>query len=488
MSRSCLPRRVSVLPALVTLALLPTAAAASFAGQVIYQVMPDRFFNGDKTNDGASDPGNPRAWHGGDLAGLGSKLGYLNKLGVSAVWLTPIYQQQPGRSFDTDGYHGYWPADFRQVDSHFGTQAEWAAFVKAAHAGGLKVVLDQVINHFGYTAPAVAQHPEWFHTQADCDAAKDKDVVCPLAGLPDLKQETPAVRDFLFGNDDDWRSQGVDAYRYDAIKNVPDDFLGALLARDRAAGSWTLGESYGADALTVGQQQRLGFDSLFDFQLQDAMKASIMGGSTLARVRSALTELAKVPQPDEVALFLDNHDLPRFAQGTLFEDLGQARTKYGLRALMTLRGVPVIWQGTEIAMRGGADPDNRRDMRFESQWTPAEQSVFAVASNAVGVRRASKALSLGDQTLLDVPDKLSDQLLLFMREDKASGQRVLVAWHGGEDRASYSLKSSLPAQALTRGLFLDPGESISSAKLSVRGGYLHLSLPPKTAMAFVLKP
>jgi len=469
-------------------ALLPSAAATSFAGQVIYQVMPDRFFNGDKANDGVTDPGNLRAWHGGDLAGLGSKLGYLQKLGVSAVWLTPVYQQQPGRSFDTDGYHGYWPADFRKVDSHFGTQAEWAGFIKAAHADGLKVVLDQVINHFGYTAPSVTQHPEWFHTQADCDAASDKDVVCPLAGLPDLKQELPAVRDFLFGNDDDWRSQGVDAYRYDAIKNVPGDFLKALLARDKAASTWTLGEYYGADALTVGQYQQLGFDSLFDFQLQDAMKTSIMGGSTLARVRSALTELAKVPQPDEVALFLDNHDLPRFAQGTLFEDLGQARTKYGLRALMTLRGVPVIWQGTEIAMRGGADPDNRRDMRFESQWTPAEQSVFAVASDAVRARRASKALSLGDQTLLDVPDQLADQLLLFVRQDKASGQRVLVAWHGGEARTNYSLKSSLPAQALTRGLFLDPGESVSSAKLSVSGGYLHLSLPPKTAMAFVLKP
>ncbi|UWX63059.1 alpha-amylase family glycosyl hydrolase [Deinococcus rubellus] len=467
-------------------ALLPSASAASFAGQVIYQVMPDRFFNGNKANDGVTDPTNLRAWHGGDLAGLTSKLNYLQKLGVSAVWLTPIYQQQPGRSFDTDGYHGYWPADFRKVDSHFGTQTEWEGFVKAAHTGGLKVILDQVINHFGYTSPTVTQKPEWFHTQADCDAASNKDVVCPLAGLPDLKQETPAVRDFLFGNDDYWRTQGVDGFRYDAIKNVPNDFLKALLARDRAAGTWTLGEYYGADALTVGQYQQLGFDGLFDFQLQDAMKTSIMGGGGLERVRSALTELAKVPQPGEVALFLDNHDLPRFAQGTLFEDLGQDRTKYGLRALLTLRGVPVIWQGTEIAMRGGGDPDNRRDMRFESQWTPAEQGVFAVASNAVKVRRASKALSLGDQTLLDVPDNLADRLLLFVRREPVSGQQVLVAWHSGEARTSYSLKSTLPAQALTRGLFLDPGESVSNAKLSISHGYLNLSLPPKTAMVFVL--
>ncbi|AWN24556.1 glycosyl hydrolase [Deinococcus irradiatisoli] len=475
--------------ALLTAALLSSisaAAAPSFAGQVIYQIMPDRFFNGDKGNDGASDPSNPRAWHGGDLAGLTEQLGYLKTLGVSAVWLTPIYQQQPTRYAETDGYHGYWPADFRKVDSHFGTQAQWEAFVKAAHAGGLKVVLDQVVNHFGYTAPAVQQRPGWFHTQADCDAASNKDVVCALAGLPDLKQEDPEVRDFLFQNADYWRTQGVDGFRYDAIKNVPEDFMKTLLARDRQAGTWTLGEYYGADAGTIGDYQQAGFDSLFDFQLQDAMKAAVMGGGGLGRVRSALQELAKVPRPDEVALFLDNHDLPRFAQGTLFEDVGQARTAYGLRALMTLRGVPVIWQGTEIAMRGGADPDNRRDMRFPAQWTPAEKTVFDTASNAVAVRRASPALSLGDQTLLDVPEKFADDLLLLIRRDAASGQRVLVAWHNGSARTSYSLRSTLPAQALTRSLFLDPGETQSSAKLSISGGYLHLSLPPKTAMAFVL--
>ncbi len=321
--------KLAFLTAALLSSLSAAASAPSFAGQVIYQVMPDRFFNGDRSNDALSDASNPRAWHGGDLAGLSQKLGYLKALGVSAVWLTPIYQQT-ARYADTDGYHGYWPADFRTVDSHFGTLAQWEAFVKSAHAGGLRVVLDQVINHYGYGAPTVTQKPSWFHTQADCDAASNKDVVCALAGLPDLKQEDPQVRDFLFQNADYWRSQGVDAFRYDAIKNVPEDFTRSLLARDRQAGTWTLGEYYGADAGVVGEYQRAGFDSMFDFQLQDAMKGAVMGGGGLGRVRSALEELAKVPRPDEVALFLDNHDLPRFAQGTLFEDVGQARTAYGL--------------------------------------------------------------------------------------------------------------------------------------------------------------
>ena len=477
--------------AVITLLLcgLAPARAASFAGQIIYQLMPDRFYNGDPSNDGLSVPDNPRAWHGGDLAGITQQLPYLKELGVTALWLTPIYQQQPGNSFDTAPYHGYWPANFRAVDSHFGNLADWARLVRAAHAGGLKVVLDQVINHVGYTASLPGEQPDWFHSQADCDAAltsQAKDVVCPLAGLPDLKQENVQVRDFLFKNANFWRSQGVDGFRYDAAKHVPPDFLAALLARDKAAGTWTLGEYFGADALSIADGQREGFDSVFDFQLQQAMLGSVMGGGGLGRIRTALEELAKVPRPGEVALFLDNHDLPRFAQGTLFEDVGQRRSEYGLRALMTLRGVPVIWQGSEIAMRGGADPDNRRDMRFEGQWSAGERSVFEVAQDAIKVRRAHPALSLGDQTLLEVPEKRAGELLLIERRDAHSGERVLVAWHSGETRLSYSVRSKLPAQALTRGLFRDPGEQLSRAKMSVSGGYLHLSLPPHTACVFVL--
>ena len=475
---------------LLTALLSPAAGAASFAGQVVYQVMPDRFFDGDVTNNAGADPKNPRAWHGGDLAGLSQKLGYISKLGASAVWLTPVYQQQPGRSSGTDGYHGYWPADFRQVDPHFGDLAAFKKMVDAAHDQKLKVVLDQVINHYGYTAPAVTQHPEWFHTGADCDAATPatREIVCPLSGLPDLKVESKPVQDLLLGNADFWRAQGVDAFRYDAIKHVPEDFLKALLARDQKAGTWTLGESFGADAGTVAAQQRSGFDSLFDFELQGAMKAAVMGGSGLGRVRSALENLQGVPRPDEVGLFLDNHDLPRFAQGSLFEDQGQLGVRYGLRALMTLRGVPVIWQGTEIAMRGGNDPDNRRDMRFGAQWTPGEKAVFETAADAIRVRRSHPALSVGNQTLLSVPDQRADDLLLFVRADQVSGEQVLVAWHNAAKRATYSLKTELGAQGLTAGLFADPaGEAPGKAGMSVSGGYLHLSLPPKTAMAFVIK-
>ena len=460
-------------------------STSDWEGQVIYQVMPDRFADGDTTNNAGVNRAAPQAWHGGDLKGLSGKLDYVAALGATALWTTPVYQQVAGVN-GAAGYHGYWPADFRRTDPHFGTLTDFTALTARAHRLGLRVMLDQVINHYGYGAAAQTQHPDWFHTQAECAAAAaQKDSVCPLSGLPDLNQSVPAVAELLAGNADFWRKQGVDAFRYDAIKNVDQGFLGAQAARDRAAGTFTLGEYYGADADRVGEYQRLGLSSLFEFSLQNALKAGIMGGQSLGGVRAVLEQDAGVPQPGLTALFLDNHDLPRFASASLFEDQGQARAAYALRALMTLKGIPVIWQGTEYAQRGGADPDNRRDMRFEAEWIPGEKAVYDSARDAIAVRKASPALSRGDQKLMPVPDSLANDLLVFTRSQ--GGKTVLVAWNNGRARRTYALTSSVADQTLTPSLFRDPGGKVQNAGLSVKDRHLYLSLPAQTAAVFELK-
>lgn len=466
-------------------AVLAQTAPPAWEGQIIYQVMPDRFFDGDTGNDADVDPAAPQAWHGGDLRGLTAKLDYVKALGATALWMTPVYPQVPPVN-GVAGYHGYWPAEFRTVDPHFGTLSDFTALTGRARQLGLKVMLDQVVNHYGYGAAALAAHPGWVHTQADCAAApaERKDSVCALAGLPDLDQTVPAVADLLAGNADFWRSQGVDAFRYDAIKNVDPGFLKAQAARDRAAGTFTLGEYYGADAGTITDFQRLGLSSLFDFALQTALKSSLMSGQGLNGVRAVLARDAQVPQPGLIATFLDNHDLPRFASGTLFEDQGQQRTAYALRALMTLKGIPVLWQGTEYAQRGGADPDNRRDMRFPDTWTAGEKAVYDTARDAIAVRRASAALSLGDQVLVPVPDAVADDLLVFTRHRQ--DQTVLVAWNNSKARTTYSLKSGRQSRKLMSSLFHEPGGALQQARLSVSGGYLHLSLPARTAAVFDL--
>ena len=461
-------------------------ANSDWEGQIIYQVMPDRFMNADKTNDAGVNRAAAQAWHGGDLSGLSSRLEYIAGLGATALWMTPMYQQVADVN-GVAGYHGYWPADFRRTDPHFGTLTDFTALTARAHRLGLRVMLDQVINHYGYGAAAQSQHPDWFHAQADCAAANtaQKDSVCPLSGLPDLNQNVPAVAGLLAGNADFWRRQGVDAFRYDAIKNVDQGFLGAQAARDRAAGTFTLGEYYGADADRVGEYQKVGLSSLFDFSLQNALKSGIMGGQSLGGVRAVLEQGAGVPQPGLTALFLDNHDLPRFASGSLFEDQGQARAAYALRALMTLKGIPVIWQGTEYAQRGGSDPDNRRDMRFQGEWTPGEKAVYNSARDAISVRKASTALSLGDQKLMPVPDSLASDLLVFTRSQ--GGKTVLVAWNNGRARRTYALNLSVADQPLTSSLFHDPGGKVQNAGLSTKDRHMYLSLPAQTAAVFELK-
>lgn len=468
------------LGALLGLSASALGAAGDWSGQVIYQVMPDRFFDGDPSNNAGVDRNDPGAWHGGDLKGLTSKLSYIRDLGATSLWLTPVYQQPPGRTGNATGYHGYWPWDFQQVDPHYGTLGDFKTLVGAAHAAKLRVVLDQVINHYGYGAPAQAQHPDWFHAPETCKAKGDDIIYCPLAGLPDLAQENPAVRQFLFANADFWRATGVDAFRYDAIKRVDKSFLADLVNRDATAGTFTIGEVLDPDSGTLATYQQLGVASVFDFAMQDALKQSVMGGQSLTRIAAVLARDTEFKDTGLLATILDNHDLPRFANGSPFEDEGRARTVYGLRALMTLRGIPTLWQGTEIAMRGGADPDNRRDMRFPEQWTPEERATFEATKQAIGVRKAHPALWRGSTKLLSVPDSLADDLLVFMRQD-SGGERVLVAMHNGRARKTYGLGSTLGDSPELGDMF---GQD---AKFSAKGKHLYLSLPPRTAVAFQLK-
>ncbi|PYE54901.1 alpha-amylase family glycosyl hydrolase [Deinococcus yavapaiensis] len=459
---------------------LAQSSAPSWKGQIIYQVMPDRFYAaGTPLTTQNVDKSDLKSWHGGNLKGLTEKLPYIRDFGATAVWLTPIYKQVSGRDQGATGYHGYWPENFRDVDPHFGTLADFDTFVKAAKGAGMKVLLDQVVNHYGFGAFATLERPKWFNNPSTCAQKGNNDVYCPIFALPDLDQDNREVRDFLFANADFWRARGVDGFRYDAIKHVPQSFLKDLLARDRAANTYTLGEWYDADASTIDSLQRLGFSSAFDFSMSSAMRSAIMSGSSLSAVRAVLERQGEISRPDEVALFLDNHDVARFANSSPFEDVARERTKFGWRALMSLRGIPVIWQGTEIAMRGGGDPDNRRDMRFPNQWTPEEKAVFDVAKTAVAVRKANPALNVGDLKLQNVPSSIEDDLLVFVRE--AQGQRVVVAWNNARQRKTYSLRNTLTAQLpVTRDLY---GQD---AKLSFKNGFLHLSLPAQTAAVFKL--
>jgi alpha-amylase len=427
--------------------------------QIVYLVMPDRFFDGDPANDDAGQPGcfdraSPNLFHGGDLAGLRQKIGYLKELGVTAVWSTPFYAQTPLRE-GACGYHGYWADDVDPddgaVEPKLGTLAEARALVSDLHAAGMRFILDMVVNHPGRNARIVQQHPEWFHSEATCAQLGDPTVFCPLHGLPDFAQEQPAVADYLTTASRGWVSRlAPDGIRMDTAKHV----LPAYLARSWAPGVrsvsgdlFLLAEDfdtgpYAGIAAVLG----VGFDSAFNFPLQSALDVAFARGGSVDLVAQRVEDEIAALGLERTLLqtnMIDNHDLPRFLAtappGTSPEDLA-ARYALGLVALFTLPGIPQLYAGDELGMIGIA-PDNRRDMpawawdetgRASATRAPgyvaSPQDAFALVRKLATLRTSNGALRRGGYAELWRQRGGKANTYAFFRSDGTN--RVLVVLSG----------------------------------------------------------
>lgn len=177
----------------------PTPAPRSALPRSIYFVMVDRFANGDRTNDGEVSPDDPQAFHGGDLLGVQQRLGWLEELGVDAVWLSPIFAMRTEPWHGFGAFHGYWTWRLDRLEPRFGTDAQLRALADALHGRGMKLLLDVVINHVGPDAPLLAERPGWFHRRGGITDFGDPEqlVLHDVHGLPDLASEQPEVLDFL---------------------------------------------------------------------------------------------------------------------------------------------------------------------------------------------------------------------------------------------------------------------------------------------------
>jgi alpha-amylase len=206
---------------------------------VLYFVILDRYADGSGANNTHVDRMNPGGFHGGDLAGLTAQLDEIADLGATAIWITPVARQidycppaqpptgvtVPGGWFEHCAFHGYWADDYQSIDPRFGTEAELKALVEAAHARGIKVLLDVVYNHVGYDSrylkdPAKAG---WFRTRP-VDCAEDA-LTCQVGGLPDFRTELPAVQDYLLDAQLGLAQRtGLDGFRLDTVKHVEHAF------------------------------------------------------------------------------------------------------------------------------------------------------------------------------------------------------------------------------------------------------------------------
>ena len=394
-------------------------------GRSIYSIVTDRFQDGDTATDPGTDPSNPYRFHGGDWQGVIDRLDYLEGLGVDALWLSCPYENDTD-FFGSDGFHGYWPHDFGKAEPHFGDKAKLKELVEKAHARGMKVILDVVVNHTGYKHPFVTDPSKegWFHREGSMAGLGQYTAEHgSMAGLPDFAQENPEVARYLTDVHREWIADtGVDGFRLDAVRHVPKTFTRQFDEEMHAAGGpgfFTVGEAYVFDSKHISCYQNQTIDSMFDFPLAYAIRRVFSendrslserkelagkvwrdnyreglrvlrstGGEKTTLLSRALASDDLYDNPRRVATMIDNHDMIRFmtdAEGDT-RQVGQA-----LAFLYGCRGIPTMYYGTEVGMEGitGA---NRGDM----EWDRNPQLTEAV-KELVHARKSSLALQIGTQ-------------------------------------------------------------------------------------------
>lgn len=406
---------------------------------IIYSIMVDRFDNGDTANDGNSRPKDPAWYHGGDLQGIINRLDYLHDLGVTALWLSPIMAN------DTGSYHGYKAVDYYAVNPYFGDLALFKKLVQEAHRRGIKIMLDLALNHTGPSHPWISDPAKkyWYH-HGGSESSGDP-VTTRLSGLPDLAQEHPEVKKYLIDMSLWWiRETGIDGYRLDAAKHVSLEFweeLSRAIHKEFPA-FYTIGEAFDFNAMTVSLYQDAGLTGMLDFPLYSALNGYFSGDQDAEDFAGKIEEAHNAySTPSLFGTFIDSHDVNRFISSHhryTEEDL-----KAALIFQFTYTGIPVLYYGTEVAMPGKGDPDNRRDMDWKKE-SPVRNHVKALAR----LRRQHPALTSGEFAVAAA----EGSLFAYSRSD--AGSYFLVAMNNSFDADAEALVK-LPAAAQKTGWLVD---------------------------------
>lgn len=410
--------------------------------EVLYFVLIDRYADGDPSNNRGVDRRNPGGWHGGDLKGLTQQLDELKDLGITALWINPVQMQQlrgmpagaPGAgSFVHEGFHGYWIHDFEQMEPHFGNEADLKRLVDEASLRGIKVLLDVVVNHAGYTSVykdrKTAGGESWLRIgEGNCEVDA---ITCAVGGLPDFKTEIPEVRNHVIGaNIALAKRSGVAGFRIDTYKHVSSDVWAEHRRRTRAElgpAFFLLAEQWGGTAQSLdGFFERDEVDAGFDFSFKGSCEGWVQGRGRTVAYAAYLRNRHQVRPGYVLAHYLSSHDEP-MALGNLGGDLARFRLCVALQ--MTSLGLPVIYYGEEVARGGHEWPFNRNDMPWGARdilpgkGVPRDESLRAFYKTLIQLRKDQPALRRGDYTMLTQPQ---DATLAFARRDAASGSQVLV--------------------------------------------------------------
>jgi len=370
-------KNTKIILALLSLLLVLTSCVPSTEtgpGDIIYFLLIDRFVDGNPANNAGSnsasympydgsDPDALKRYQGGDLAGVTQSLDSLKSMGMSMIWISPFIDNSNTEYVGWWPYHGYHPIDFYKVDEHFGTLDDLKTLVEAVHLRKMKIIFDMPFNQTAADHPWIndASKKSWFHFDeqgepyAITDWQNQEQIERgELHGLPDLAQERTEVSDYLFEVSKYWIEEtGCDGFRLDAVKHVPMSFWKDYTKRIRdLAGPefLLLGEVFWGEAWRIEPYDDLGFDYLFDIPGYYAIRNTFNKGAGLGDF-SNFYELNKQNLPNtSFATLIDNHDVARFNVG--LEKNAWEKQLLALGWIMTAPGLPVIYSGTELGMKG----------------------------------------------------------------------------------------------------------------------------------------
>lgn len=388
---------------------------------VIYQIFPDRFADGDKSNDPPDVTpwgGKPEYYNffGGDIAGVEQHLGYLKDLGIKLIYFNPV--------FASNANHRYETSDYFKIDPRFGTNAEFVDLCNRVHADGLKVMLDGVFNHtatnfFAFKdimdkGPA-SKYTDWYFIKGYPVLNKEPlnyEAWYGFGSMPKLHMANPETEKYMLGIPAYWDNLAkVDGWRLDVPNEVIDSYWVKFrkVVKQDDDQRWIVGEIWGDGSHWLKGDM---FDSVMGYQFRTAALALLADQSIGPEEFFNLLMAVYTSYPPQVARNLMNligsHDTPRFL--TLCNN-DKNLAKLAATIQLTWPGAPSIYYGDELGMEGGKDPDNRRTMRWDI--ANNQNDMLTYYKELIAARNASEALQIGEPKLLEASD--TDKTLAYER-------------------------------------------------------------------------
>ena len=470
---------------------------------VLYMLMPDRFASGRSDNDQIkgmrpykNDRSEPSLRHGGDLEGIRQHLDYFKELGVTALWFTPVLENNSPDNGLFSTYHGYATTDYYRVDPRFGSNEEYRRLCDEAHEKGLKIVMDMIFNHSGFEHPWVKDMPtkDWLNTPEWLKGTNLDDqtqmtvgdhylqtsykltpVVDPYASkvdmretvdgwfvptMPDLNQRLTWVMDYLIQNSIWWiETVGIDGIRMDTYPYADADGMARWMKRihleyphfNTVGETWVTEPAYTAawqkDSKLSNRNSYL--PTVMDFAFYDRINLAKHEETDdwwkgFNRIYNSLVYDYLYPNPSSVMAFLDNHDTDRF----LGNGKDSTALKQALALLLTINRIPQLYYGTEILMNGtkektdgnvrrdfpGGFPGDSKNAFTREGRTKAENAMFDWLSRLLHWRQGNEVITKGSQTQF-IPYKG-----IYVIARQYQGKTVLTILNGKRSQATMAVE------------------------------------------------